>query len=150
MSKIALLKTKSFQFTFIIALAMGIGFAFAIDTDWVETSIASMAGVGGVAGISNNEQGITNAEGNVIYQSYVSPACVEGDARYVPLATLSSSLFLIRHSIFISPPAPAGTPTSRSRRTASPPPPPSRMVHSKCRSTSNGFRSTLSTTTAKP
>ncbi len=33
MSKIALLKTKSFQFTFIIALAMGIGFAFAIDTD---------------------------------------------------------------------------------------------------------------------
>ena len=33
MSKIALLKTKSFQFTFIIAFAMGIGFSFAIDTD---------------------------------------------------------------------------------------------------------------------
>ncbi|MDF7801465.1 hypothetical protein P4C99_18455, partial [Pontiellaceae bacterium B1224] len=33
MSKIALLKTKSFRLLFVIAIFAGIGFAFAVDTD---------------------------------------------------------------------------------------------------------------------
>jgi hypothetical protein len=39
--------------------------------DWVETSIASMAGVDGLV------------------ESYVSPACIEGPARYVPMMSIT-------------------------------------------------------------
>ncbi|MDA3834744.1 MAG: hypothetical protein PF495_15270, partial [Spirochaetales bacterium] len=40
--------------------------------DWVETSIASMAGVDNVG------------QESLPVESYISPACIEGDARYVP------------------------------------------------------------------
>ena len=52
--------------------------------DWVEASLNAMAGIDG---ISNIEQGTLNAE---VLQSYISPACLEGDARYVSMMSLVS------------------------------------------------------------
>ncbi len=50
--------------------------------DWIETSVASMAAI------------------DVVTESIVSPVCLEGNARYVPLAILSSSSFDIPYSTF--------------------------------------------------
>jgi len=47
--------------------------------DWVETSVSSMAGVDGL---------VPQASSLPCIESYVSPACIEGDARYVEFMEL--------------------------------------------------------------
>ena len=55
--------------------------------DWVESSVNAMAGIDRM---SNNEQGMINLEGDACW-SYVSPACIEGDTRYVPFMSITNS-----------------------------------------------------------
>jgi hypothetical protein len=51
--------------------------------DWIEASVAAMSGVDGVSQASLPAD-VPPTSSRPCIESYISPACIEGDARYVP------------------------------------------------------------------